>query len=214
MKAWIRVIVLLLALVLLPFFVLGDRMDVLVGKWLTEYSGSRLAVLLVMLLVLDVILPIPSSLVASYACQRFGPGWGLLIISTGISWAMLVGYLIGRTLGTAGTRRSLGEATYQRALQFGSTRGAAMAIALSRALPVLSEAMALLAGALRWPVWSCSLWGSLAGVGVGSIYALLFWWWGDTAGFGAVLFGAALVPALGLGLSAWLFKRSRLDPSA
>lgn len=214
MKSWTLVIVTLLSCVLLPFALLGDRMDVLVRQWLTEYSGASLAGLLVIALVLDVILPIPSSLVASYACQHFGPVWGLFIISAGISWALLAGYFIGRTLGTLGTQRTLGTKTYERALQFGSTRSAALAIALSRALPVLAEAMALLAGALRWPVWSCWLWASLAGLGVGSVYALLFWWWGETAGLAEILLGAAVVPALGLGLSAWLLRRSRLDSSA
>ena len=207
MKAWTRVTIALLAFILLPFAVAGDRFDSLVSDSFTAYSGLALALLLVACLVADVVLPIPSSLVASYACQRFGPGWGLLIISTGISCAMLVGYFIGRSLGTSGTERSLGPHAYQQALHFGTTRRAAMAIALSRALPVFAEAVALLAGALRWPVLSCFLWSTLAGLGVGSVYALLFWWWGDTAGLTEIVLGAALVPALGLALSAWMFKR-------
>lgn len=206
MKAWIRVAVGLLAFILLPFVLAGDHMNALVSDTLAGYSGPALALLLVACLIVDVVLPIPSSLVASYACQRFGPGFGLLIISTGISWAMLAGYFVGKGLGTLGTERSLGPQTYQRALHFGTTRRAALAIALSRPLPVLAEAVALLAGALRWPVLTCWLWASLAGLGVGGVYAMLFWWWGDTAGLAEVMLGAAVVPAFGLALSAWLIK--------
>jgi len=207
MKSWTWVILGLLSFILLPFLLAGDRMNALVSDSLAAYSGLALALFLIACLVMDVVLPIPSSLVASYACQHFGPGWGLVIISTGISWSMLVGYLIGKSLGTAGAQKSLGPQNYERALHFGTTRGAAMAIALSRALPVLAEAVALLAGALKWPIVSCWLWASLAGLGVGSVYALLFLWWGHTAGVAEIMLGATVVPALGLCLSAWLFKR-------
>lgn len=212
MRSWLFILMALAAFVLIPFAVFGDAMDAWVGELMARHSGPALAALLIGILVLDVVLPIPSSLVASYACQRFAPWCGLLIIAAGISGSTMVAYVIGRSLGSAGTQRRLGDARYDRAFGFGATRSAGWAIALSRAIPVVAESVGLLAGALRWPIWTCLLWTVLAGVGVGGAYALLFVYFGKEAGLTEILLGSALVPLLGMALGAW-FVSPRQHPT-
>jgi uncharacterized membrane protein YdjX (TVP38/TMEM64 family) len=209
MNRWLKLIGLVLAFVLVPFALFGQQLESWMGAVLTRDPSPIMALLLVIALVLDVALPIPSSLISSYACQRFGPAVGSLIITLGMSLSFAAAYGIGRYLGTLGTRRTLGEESYLRAMDFGTRRGGKAAVALSRAVPVLAEAVGLLSGALRWPFLACVGWASLAGAGVASAYALLFACFGQEAGALEVLIGSALIPALGMVLGTLVLRSAR-----
>jgi len=207
MKRWVSLAVVVLSFVLLPFFLFGESVEQGISEVLLQRRGPGLAFFLVAALVVDVALPVPSSLIASYACQQFGPLLGLLIIMAGASGALAAAYGIGRGLGTAGTERTLGQADYARAVDFGERRGAALAVALSRALPVLAEAIGLLAGALRWPFLTTMLWGTSASFGMAVAYAVFFAWVGSEASGWHVLLGATVVPGVALLLATFVLNK-------
>ncbi len=208
MKSWTLVAIALLVFVLVPFAVLGERTEEFISAILRSHRGPEMAVFLIGVLILDVVLPVPSSLMSSYACQQFGPIGGLLIIFTGMSGAFVLAYLMGRSMGTRGVETSLGALRYQRAYEFGHKRGAIWALALSRAVPVLCEGIGLLAGALHWPWGKALLWTCLANLGVASAYAAFFALLGTEAGAPIVLLASAIIPALGMLVGAIAAKRA------
>ena len=212
MKRWTLLLLGLVTLIIVPFVLFEQSVEAFMAKILEHHTGVELAAFLIAALVADVLLPVPSSLVSSYACHQYGPALGFSIIFVGMTGAIGLSYGLGRSLGATGTRRTLGERSYERAVVFGRGRRAEWVVALSRAIPVLSEAVGFLAGALRWPLGSTLLWASLANAGVAGAYALFFLLLGTEAGGGAVLGGSIVVPALGMALGVHLSRsRSSVD---
>jgi uncharacterized membrane protein YdjX (TVP38/TMEM64 family) len=158
---------------LVPFFIIGEMPG---ERWLsaTDEHAGLFALAGAGLLAVDILLPVPSSIVGTMLGARLGFLPGFL--------ATFAGLMTGQMLAYAGSRRLLRRE--QGDLPAAPTL---MAIFLSRPVPVLAEAMALAAGASRLS-WKQFL---LACGGGNLVYALAL-----------ALNGAELVPdaALGPGL--------------
>lgn len=128
---------------------LGIRLLVDPTPWMMR-GGTLAAVLGVGLLVADVLLPIPSSLVMVAHGTLFGVLGGTLLSLVGSVGAALFGFAIGRRGGPL-LRRITTPAERARADSF-LRRWGALAVCLSRPLPLLAETVALMAGAsgLGW----------------------------------------------------------------
>jgi uncharacterized membrane protein YdjX (TVP38/TMEM64 family) len=104
------------------------------------------------LLTVDVLLPVPSSVVMVAHGAVFGllPGAGLSLLG-GVG-ATLVGFLLGRR-GRSAVERVTTSAQRHRADRLLSRWGAA-ALLITRPVPVVAETVAVLAGtsSMRWPV--------------------------------------------------------------
>ena len=101
----------------------------------------------------DIILPVPSSLVATLGGASLGVAVGTLCGSVGLTIGSLAGWLLGRIAG----RRSL-EAldAHERAAVAERRRTLGpLLVVVSRPLPILAEAVALMAGAagMTWPTF-------------------------------------------------------------
>jgi uncharacterized membrane protein YdjX (TVP38/TMEM64 family) len=102
------------------------------------------------LLVSDLLLPVPGTVVMSALGFIYGPFLGGLIAATGSMGAGLTGYGIGRCFGEPAARRWLGDMDYEKGrLLF--ARGGGWMVALSRALPILPEVISCTAGLVRMP---------------------------------------------------------------
>jgi uncharacterized membrane protein YdjX (TVP38/TMEM64 family) len=102
------------------------------------------------LLVSDLFLPVPGSVVMSALGYIYGPWVGGLIAAAGSMAGGLAGYGFGRCFGESMARRWLGDRDFEKGrLLFG--RGGGWLVALSRALPILPEVMACTAGLVRMP---------------------------------------------------------------
>jgi uncharacterized membrane protein YdjX (TVP38/TMEM64 family) len=146
---------LLLALVLLlPFLVLDDRLDMLLGgpelaAWFqTAREWGWLAGL--GLLVGDLLLPVPATGVMAALGVAYGPLSGGAISAVGSFLAGALGYGACRLLGSAGLERLLGKADLERARRLAASTGGWL-VAGSRALPLLPELVACAAGLVRMP---------------------------------------------------------------
>ena len=142
-----------IALVLLLLFaaisaagvgVLADPTPLLSGaRWAAALAG-------VTLLVADVVLPIPASLVMIAHGTLFGTLGGALLSVIGSVASALVAFAVGRA-GTPAIRRIVTESEHERASKL-LGRWGVVAIAATRPVPILAETVAILAGSshLRW----------------------------------------------------------------
>lgn len=140
--AWIGAI--LCTLILVPFFLWGEQLE----SWSTAASSTS-AFAIAGLLALDVILPIPSSVISTAAGTLLGVAGGTLANFAGMTGACLSGYWIG-SRGATLASRFVGESSLARAQRLMDRYGV-WALLLMRPIPVLAEASVVLAGMIRAP---------------------------------------------------------------
>jgi uncharacterized membrane protein YdjX (TVP38/TMEM64 family) len=170
---WTLVALALLALVIIPFVVWEQQLE----SWsegLLASAGRRvvLAAAVTLLLALDVVLPIPSSVVAAAAVVALGPALGAASIWLGLSSGAVLGYALGRIGGRALVRRVVGDRELGRAERL-SERLGSVVLVVSRGVPVLAEASALLAGSLAMPFVRFALVVGASNLGLSLAYAVL-----------------------------------------
>jgi uncharacterized membrane protein YdjX (TVP38/TMEM64 family) len=189
---------LLLALILIPFFLFGADMEArsaalaAAGRGAIASGGAAL-------LALDIILPVPSSLLATAIGAALGPWLGTLVNATGLTLGCAAGLLLGRS-GSPLARRMLGSALFER-FTAASARNGIVLILACRAVPVLGEASIVAAGAGRAPFGPALAAAAAANLVIGAVYAFA----------GTAPFGVAAALAIGIpvaaGLCAWLWLR-------
>lgn len=161
-------VVLLLALLLAPLLILDDDIDEHFAgeeglRRLQEY-GAWAWLAGVGLLVADLVLPVPSTVVISGMGMIYGPWLGGLIGGAGSVLAGLIAFGGCRLLGKRVLDFLVGEANLERLGRFFARHGL-WAIALSRWVPILPEALCCLAGMARMrfgPFLAALACGSLA----------------------------------------------------
>lgn len=113
-------------------------------KWL-EAAGPWAWMAGIGLLVGDLVLPVPGTVVISALGYIYGAFFGGLISATGLTAAGMLGYGAGRLFGERFARRWLGDRDYENGkLLF--AQGGGWIVALSRALPILPEVISCTAG--------------------------------------------------------------------
>ena len=144
----------LAGLVLLSFFIWGDTLMGIFSQdgavsWLAGY-GNLAWLLAILLLMGDLLLPLPATLIMSAIGFIYGPIAGGLISALGSFMAGSLGYWLCRLLGEKTTRRLLGEHDYELGRKLSGTVGG-WVVVLSRWLPVFPEVIACMAGLTRMP---------------------------------------------------------------
>lgn len=119
-------------------------------RWL-ENTGRWAWLAGISLLVGDLVLPVPGTVVISALGYVYGVFLGGFLATLGLVSAGLLGYGIGRMCGERRARRWLGENDYMRGQRLFS-KGGGWAVALSRALPILPEVISCTAGLVGMPV--------------------------------------------------------------
>lgn len=140
--------------VLVPFAILDAtlREDSLAWLGQAEQTTQWLIFALVAgLLILDIPLPIPSSLISTAAGALLGPWLGCLASTTGMVLGALLGYGVGRLSRGPVQRRLLSADELARAEQL-SQRFGPFALIFSRPIPVLAEIFVVFAGIHRMPL--------------------------------------------------------------
>ena len=150
-----RLLLLICALLLIPivpFVLWGSNLSNWVQQRL-EHAGTpaTAASLVVLLLATDIALPIPSSMVATWAGARLGWLWGTAAAFCGMSAGAVGGFLVARWIGAPLVARWIRPTDQQRWENTTERWGPVFLIA-ARGLPVLAEASVLLAGVkkLAW----------------------------------------------------------------
>ena len=176
--SWLRLAGVLFALMLLlslPFMLWGEHFDRATPQWLQALGpDAAFAAAGITLLVLDVVLPVPSSLVAVALCWRLGPLWGGMSVAAGGALSFVVGYALGRLMPEARLRRWTGPALWDQ-VRGGARQHAGWWIVLARPLPVLAELSAVMAGAWRLPMAPAFAQATLASMAMGALYGASTW---------------------------------------
>lgn len=201
--SWWRLTALACALVLavlLPFALWGDALEAAAPGWLQPQDGPTwqaatwLATIGIALLVVDVLLPVPSSVVAVALCWGLGPVAGGAAVAIGGSLAFVVGYGLGRLLPEARLRRWIGPALWDR-VRGGADRHAGWWIVLARPLPVLAELSAVMAGVWRLSMQRAFAQAALASIAMGALYGGSAWLGARAPGATATMLALLVLPA-------------------
>lgn len=160
-------------LFLLLLFVAGSAAGIpyLEGtEWMAEYSVPVAAAIGNLLLMLDVLLPIPSSLLMVANGALLGAFWGSIASLVSSTLAGLLAFWIGRK-GSGVVHRFVRADELARADRFFRRWGGA-AVVLSRPIPIIAEAVGALAGmtALSWKRFSVAL--VMGNLPIAILYAL------------------------------------------
>lgn len=192
----------LLALVLVPFAIWGEALEQSAPQWLQSRHGLVwLALLGITLLIADVLLPIPASVVSVALCWSLGPLIGGSAVAIGTFLSFATGYGLGRVLPEARLRRWIGVELWDR-LRHRAGQADAWWIILCRPLPVLAELSAILAGVWRLPMTRTLSQAALASMVVGALYGISAW-----LGTQAPSMGLSLLALLCLPVGFWLVHR-------
>ncbi len=146
------VLLLLVGLVIGPFMMWGDELGKIFSTtgavaWLASYGHWAWLAGLVLIL-LDLFLPIPSTAVMAALGFVYGPFTGGLVSAAGSLLSGLLGYGLCRALGRRGAAWLLGERDLAHGEQIFARVGGWI-VCLSRWLPVFPEVVACMAGLSR-----------------------------------------------------------------
>jgi 3-dehydroquinate synthase len=206
---WAAVVGLAVLVSMLPFLILGDRVE----RWLDHAlaaaaTGDAVAVLVLSALGLDSLLPIPSSVLATVAAAQLGFVRAMVVIALGLTLGNALGYLIGALFGAPMVDRLVGSAAVARAKALLDKQPGTVMLAVTRAVPVLSESVMLIAGAARAPIVRTIVICGLANLGIAIVYASVGGAAKGPAAFLLLPAGAIGVPAAAM-VATTVFLRRR-----
>ena len=195
----ITLVSIVLAIPVVPFLVVGGSLERAIESRLDERtSPAGVAVVVIGLLAGDVLLPVPSSVVSTFAGNRLGLFGGAAASWLGMMAGAIVAYLLARVFGRPLAAWLSDQQSLQRTEALSRRFGPA-ALVLARPVPVLAEASVLYLGAagLSWRRFLLPV--ALSNLGIALAYALL----GQ-----AVALPIALAAAVALPLTAAIVARA------
>lgn len=202
-------IALLLAFVFAAGFAVAEHYGYtdpeLVEEWmrgLRQSTGSAAVVagVIVALLVVDLLFPVPSSVVMALSGMLLGPVLGGLVSSLGAMAAACLGFWACRLGGKRAYRRLVSEEELGRTSEWFRRYGV-IAIVISRPIPMLTEILSCLAGLTELPFRTFLLAALLGTVPICFVYSVVGSL-GDMSDPWPVVWISIFVPAVG-----WLIAR-------
>ncbi len=206
---WLLISLVLLGLILVPFLLFGEQFDRLGERMMRgDLAGWPAGALIGAFLMLDVVLPVPSSMVSTAAGAVFG-----FVQGTGVVWiGMMAGSVLGYFLGaraTGATRWFVGTESLARARRVGAEYGD-WAIVICRPVPVLAEASVILAGLMHTPWRRFAVLTAMSNLGIAAAYAAIGAYSMSVGSFLLTFAGAIVLPGLTmLAAKWWLTGRDR-----
>jgi uncharacterized membrane protein YdjX (TVP38/TMEM64 family) len=203
---WAVLWTLLIALVLVPFFLFGERFDALSAQMTQGGSSAWLASgAIALLLALDIILPVPSSIVSTAAGVLLGFWRGAIVVWAGMMAGCVLGYALGAR-GSTAAQRLVGSPGLARAGKLAERYGD-WTIVVCRPVPVLAEASVIFAGLVHAPYGRFVRLTALSNLGIALGYAAFGAYSMRLDSFLVAFIGALLIPGAAMGLSKMIFGR-------
>ena len=205
---WAIVWAVLIGLVLLPFFLFESEFNAFAARMTAAGTAAWLAGAAIFgLLALDVVLPVPSSIVSTAAGVLLGFWKGATLVWAGMTVACLLGYALGaRAAGPA--RRFVGEDGLRRADALMQRYGD-YTIVLCRPVPVLAEASVIFAGLVGAPFGRFLTMAVLSNLGIAMGYTAFGAFSMRIDSFLAAFLGALILPGVAILLARLTLNRQR-----
>ncbi len=163
----------LLSIIVLPFLALGWYLEPSIesfvsSDWFSEHQGLA-ALVTISLLIADLFLPVPSSVVCTMAGSVLGFGLGLFVCWIGLNLSAGGGFYLARALGPRilTPRQSKAFADYRGRID----RAGPWYLVACRAIPVVAEASVMFAGLAK--LTSPRFWPPVAGANLGVAFAFV-----------------------------------------
>ena len=142
-------VVLALVVIVVPFAAFGELGTDTLARWRESHpEPAYLAAAVVGLLASDILLPIPSSPLSTFAGAELGAVWGTLASWLGMNLGAIGGFWLARLAGWPLAKRFSSPRDLARTRRMTRRYGAAVLV-IFRAVPILAEATVLLTGAMR-----------------------------------------------------------------
>ena len=182
---------------------MGMNLAAAATTWIAD-AGVGGAITIGLLLAADILLPVPSSLVMVLSGAAFGVWWGALLSLAGSIGGEWLGFELARKFGVSLSTRLVGEKDMAD-MRVVMARHGAVAVMVTRALPVVMETMSVVAG-LSAMKRSTFLITSLAGT---LPVALAYAYAGALSRQMNNVIPAAVILA-GVTVTAWVWYRARI----
>ena len=189
----------ILALILVPFFLFGARIEQWTESRLQSPVLSRWFVALVLggLLASDILLPVPSSMVSTACGFLLGVTLGSLTSFLGMAVSCAIGYWLGARAGRAAAGGLVGAGQLARMESLGARWGSWIVV-VCRPVPVLAEVSVVFAGMGRMPVGRFALLCGLSNLAISVVYALVGAFASHVDSFLFAFAASVLVPGLAM----------------
>lgn len=194
---WTLLVGIVLAVILIPFIIFGEALDARAEAWVSA-ARSRpflVAIAVVTLLAVDVVAPVPSSVVSTLSGVFLGAIAGTAASMAGMTLGCVIGYFLGGLIGRPASRSLLGPDEMTR-LEAGWSRFGDGFVVVARAVPVLAEATTLFAGMGRMRFGRFLLLTTLANAGISVVYATTGALAAEMRAFWLALAAAIVLPGL------------------
>ncbi|MDX2111207.1 MAG: VTT domain-containing protein [Verrucomicrobiota bacterium] len=188
-------------LILVPFLLFESSMNAFVAQAMETLKARPIAtaVFIAVLLMLDIFLPIPSSVVSTMAGGLLGFIPSTIAIWSGMTACCVLGYWMARLFARQ-FERFLGAKEKAR-LEHVFARHGLWAIALCRPVPILAEASVIFAGLAGMDFMRFLLLSTLANAGVALVYAAVGALAAGANAFLLAFFASILLPWLAMTLT-------------
>jgi len=182
----------LLAIPIIPFLIFGEWFEARIADWLRQgLSPVAVSAAVFGLLAGDILLPVPSSVVTTFAGRVLGFWTGTAVAWGGMTAGAVGAFGLARSFGRPLARRLSSDQELARTDAL-ALRWGVWVLVLTRPVPVLAEASVLLMGTTRLAWSQCLLAVSLSNLGIAGVYAAL----GERVQFPLAVIASIALPLL------------------
>lgn len=197
---WLFLIFSILLVILVPFFIFGESIE----NWTDYFLNSSPPKLLVGIIVggllsIDILAPVPSSIVSTAGGYFLGFILGTLVSFTGMTISCIIGYWLGSKFGNPISERLIGSTELSKLENLQNKYGN-LIIIVSRAVPVLADASILVAGIGRMPLNRFVLLVLLSNLGISLVYASIGAYSAHINSFLMAFAGAIILPGIAMAI--------------
>lgn len=203
----IFLIALVLAIPIVPFALFGPSLEARIESEIrSALPPATVALMVVGLLTVDILLPVPSSVVSTVAGNVLGFGLGTAASWLGMTLGAVLAFVLARLLGRPLTLRFSSAKDLGR-IDSLSARYGPLVLVLARPVPILAEASVLFLGTtqLGWHRFLVPI--GLSNLGIAAVYAAL----GDIVQLPIALGASIALPLALAALARWLWPDRRVD---
>ncbi len=195
---------LLLLVPIVPFVIWGEQLEPWIETTIRELDGWLLVGASLAAMIVDIFLPVPSSMIGTMLGTRFPWPATVALIWSGLTMGACLGFGLAHWFGAALVLRLSSGEELQRLQDLAAKHGP-RALVLTRGLPVLAEATVLMFGAAKLPWRRFFPAVGLANLGLALAYATLGWL-GQSQGVALwAIYISILIPATSSFIARWFW---------